>query len=75
MHPLLHDTLYGRDTVEEEDSKVLYDYEKVQNWSDHIIGGLFDLKHLFVPINIKKMNTTESVAKGNSEKNGEIAPL
>ena len=45
-------THFMEEMLEEEDSKVLYDYEKVQNWSDHIIGGLFNLKRLFVPINI-----------------------
>ena len=34
---------------------VIYDYRDVVGWSDHIEGGLFNLKQLFVPINI--MNT------------------
>ena len=38
-------THFMEEMLEVEDSKVLYEYEKVQNWSDHIIGGLFELKY------------------------------
>ena len=38
--------------LEVEDASVIYNHEKVQNYSDYIEGGLFNLEHLFVPINI-----------------------
>ena len=49
-------THFMGEMLEVEDSQVLYDYEKVQNWSNHIIGGLFNLKHLFVPVNINNQH-------------------
>ena len=35
-----------------EGSSVVYDHKRVQHWSNGIAGGLFGLKHLFVPVNI-----------------------
>ena len=33
-------------------NNVIYDYRDVVGWSDHNEEGLFNLKQLFVPINI-----------------------
>merc|ERR1719442_344444 len=44
--------LYQLTMLAEEDDRVVYDYEKVQHWSDGIAGGLFGQKNLFVPVNI-----------------------
>ena len=52
MTPRTHcfTTHFMGEMLEVEDSSVIYDHEKVQNWSDGIEGGLFNLEHLFVPI-------------------------
>ena len=45
-------THFMEEMLEEEDASVIYEHEKVQNWSCGIEEGLFELDHLFVPINI-----------------------
>ena len=58
MTPRTHcfTTHFMGEMLEVEDSSVIYDHEKVQNWSDGIEGGLFNLEHLFVPINIANLH-------------------
>ena len=45
-------THFMGELLEVEDSSVIYDHKKVQNWSDGVEGGLFNLDQLFVSINI-----------------------
>ena len=38
--------------LRERESGLIYDYNPVRDYASHIDGGLFNLQHLFVPINI-----------------------
>ena len=45
-------THFMEEMLEEEEDCVFYNHEEVQNYSNYIEGGLFNLEQLFVPINI-----------------------